>query len=737
MRHRCSTPHRILLSLAFLYWAALTGALASSSDPGWPRTYSDGQAEITVYQPQIEAWLDFKHLKGRCAFALRAARSQEPVYGTFRFEGDTLTDADRRLVLIRNVRATDLRFPGGSESAAAEWRETTRRLLPKDALVVALDRILAYVKANEAPRIEARVLSDPPPIFVRTQPAVLVIVDGEPVMAAIDGTSLSRVLNTNWELVRSRKSGQYYLRHEQQWLVASDLEANYEIAASVPADLLRLPAPAQQSNPSTSSSAPSAAPKVIIAKRPSELIVLRGAPELAPLAGTELSWVANSSSDLFFHNGTRSYYFLASGRWFRASSLNGPWQFASSTLPEDFRRIPATHPRGHVLASVPGTREAEDAVLLAAIPRTVAINRGLAKADVQYVGHPQFVSIATTRVAYAKNTQSDVFRVGTLYYLCFQGVWFVSSAPSGPWEATGKVPQEIYSIPESSPKYNVTYVKVYESTPTTIVFGYTPGYYGAYVAGGVVVWGTGYYYPPYVAVGVAPVYWGVGCYTYGADAWYNLATGTFARGAAVYGPYGGYGAAAAYNPRTGTYAQGAAIWGPNGGAAAARTYNPATGAASAGYHAAGPYGSWGEGAVTNGSNWARGGYQSTSRGTVAAGETSAGGAGVAIQGAGGNSGYLARSGSGDVYAGANGNVYKREDGQWYRNQNGSWNTVDRSTTDAQRQQAAARDHGSRNAQASERWRGSGASAPQVSAPQASAPHPRGGGSRPQFQGRRR
>jgi hypothetical protein len=37
--------------------------------------------------------------------------------------------------------------------------------------------------------------------------------------------------------------------------------------------------------------------------------------------------------------------------------------------------------------------------------------------------------------------------------------------------------------------------------------------------------------------------------------------------------------------------------------------------------AANPYGSWGEGVVTSGSDWARCGYQSTSRGTVAAGQT--------------------------------------------------------------------------------------------------------------------
>ena len=246
--------------------------------------------------------------------------------------------------------------------------------------------------------------------------------------------------------------------------------------------------------------------------------------------------------------------FWRRARWFRANELKGPWNYATPTLPADFMKIPSGHPRAHVLASVPGTREAEDALLLAAIPRTAEINRKAAHAEVQYVGAPQFTPIPNTSVSYARNTPNDVLRIGDHYYLCLQGVWFFSGSPQGPWQAADRVPPEIYSIPESSPKYNVTYVRIYNTTPDTIVYGYTPGYYGAFVAGGAVVWGTGYYYPPYVAVGVAtvPVYWGASCYTYGASAWYNPATGGYSRGSAVYGPYGGYGAASAYNPRTGT-----------------------------------------------------------------------------------------------------------------------------------------------------------------------------------------
>ena len=38
-----------------------------------------------------------------------------------------------------------------------------------------------------------------------------------------------------------------------------------------------------------------------------------------------------------------------------------------------------------------------------------------------------------------------------MYYMCFQGVWFMAKSPTGPWEVTGSVPGQIYEIPVSSP----------------------------------------------------------------------------------------------------------------------------------------------------------------------------------------------------------------------------------------------------------------------------------------------
>src|SRR5262249_21311908 len=141
-------------------------AQSAPADLGWPRFYSSASADVVVYQPQVDAWKDFKSLTGRCAFALTVARGRDPIYGTFRFEADSLVDADRRVVLLRNIREFDMRFPSAPGGASAEWSELTRRILPSDALVISLDRVLAFVHAAEVPRKEAHVLTEAPPIFV-------------------------------------------------------------------------------------------------------------------------------------------------------------------------------------------------------------------------------------------------------------------------------------------------------------------------------------------------------------------------------------------------------------------------------------------------------------------------------------------------------------------------------------------------------------------------------------------
>jgi len=254
-----------------------------------------------------------------------------------------------------------------------------------------------------------------------------------------------------------------------------------------------------------------------------------------------------------------------------------------------------------------------------------------------------------------------------MYYMCYQGIWFVSKKPAGEWLVATSVPKEIYDIPPSSPAYNVTYVTVQQANPTDtyVTCSYAAGYTGLMVAWGVAVYGSGWYYPPYAFYGPRPIYYGYPM-TYGFGAWYNPYTGAYGRGARVYGPYGGAGMGAAYNPRTGTYARGAAAYGPYGSRATAQAYNPRTGTAASTRQGSNVYGNWGTSAVKRGDSWAQTAHRTDYRtGTTTSGaRTSNGGAAVRRTGPEGSGGAV-RTGSGDVYAGRDGNVYKKgSDGSW-------------------------------------------------------------------------
>mgnify|MGYP000208119906 CR=1 FL=1 len=53
------------------------------------------------------------------------------------------------------------------------------------------------------------------------------------------------------------------------------------------------------------------------------------------VTGTKLLWVDNTDSDLFLSSDSSMFYYLVSGRWFRAASLDGPWSFATLDLPDE------------------------------------------------------------------------------------------------------------------------------------------------------------------------------------------------------------------------------------------------------------------------------------------------------------------------------------------------------------------------------------------------------------------
>jgi hypothetical protein len=333
---------------------------------------------------------------------------------------------------------------------------------------------------------------------------------------------------------------------------------------------------------------------------------------------------------------------------------------------------------------------------------------------VAYQGEPKFDAVASTSVSYAVNTDKDVIKFGDLYYLCFQGVWFMSRNAAGPWEVCESVPKEIYSIPASSPVHNVTYVTVVEDDDDDewVTFAAVAAYTGVMIAWGCAVWGSGWYYPPYWGMGGMYPWYYPHYPSYGYGAWYNPWSGAYGRSAVAYGPYGGAGVSARYNPRTGTYSRGAAAWGPGGARGYGQAYNPRTGAYGQTRQGSNVYGSWGTTSVQRGDQWAQTSRYTNNRtgNTTRVTQGSGGGTAVTRRGPGADSGAV-RTGSGDVYAGRDGNVYRRQGDGWQKYDNGGWNNVSRPENAPARDGSSAAAAGTRDAATRDR---SGVAGPSAS-----------------------
>ena len=675
----------------------------AAPDQLWPRTLSKNGATVTVYQPQAISWPDREKLTARAAVEIKPKGQNKPLLGTVELSMSTSTDAG--IVHLSDAQLLATHFPALDTQQAATLEAKLRAALPEiDLRPVPLSAVL--LSLEQSPEAPVAVKNDPPTIYYASTPASLVVFDGEPVLAPAGKGGLSFAVNTNWNVFAY--NGIWYLLNGSQWFSGAAAAGPYTEVARLPDIFKTLPddanfAAVHKAMPPRPPAPGYLAPALFVSTHPAEIIVTAGKPDLQPVQGTQLQRVANTGNALFFYPPQQRFFVLLSGRWFSATDLAGPWHYATDALPPDFSQIPPSSPAAAVLVSVPDTPQAQDAVLKAQIPTTATLARNTARITVVYAGPPKFEPVAGTPILRAVNTSIVVLKIEGKFYACENGAWFVAAAPSGPWLLADTIPKIIKTIPPTSPVYPVTYVDIYATTPTTVTYGYTAGYLMGYVSAGVLVYGTGYYYPPYVVPGLVPIYYPYP-YSYTGHVYYNASTGAWARGGTIYGPYNTATGGRYYNPSTGAWAQGGAVYGPNGGVGAFSAYNPSTGsyahgsaswsngygtANASGYNARtgvsastnqnwNPYGRWGSSTISGPNQTVNTQSRSNANGSAGSFNSSTGAKGAGYHNSvTGSSGGAVKTANGDVYAGRDGNVYKHSDSGWSKYNNGSWNAVQR------------------------------------------------------------
>src|SRR5947208_3594956 len=705
--------------------ATTTTGSDQSSDPGWPRERYQNGTRLIIYQPQVDDWKNFQDLSWRMAVSF-TPKSGKEVVGVVEMKGNTDVENVQNVAVITNPQVTSTYFPSLDQATKEKMEQLFKSFVPS-TVSISLHRLIASVPKQEA-AAGVQLNNEPPRIFVGYRPSILLSVDGEPSLSEVPNTNLKFVVNTQWPLFFDNTTSSYYLAVGQQWLTTNNLDGQWSPTKKLPQDMSKVAQDTQWSALKKIVPPPAKSggvtPAVFYSNKPAEVILFDGQPVYAQIPDTQLEYATNTNSVVFVFTPTQQFYYLTAGRWFSAMDLQGPWTYATPDLPADFAKIPLNSPASAILASVPGTDEAKDAVLLAQVPTTITVKpaEAQAKVKVEYGGEPKFEPIKGTSMSYATNTQDKVIKVGDVYYLCLQGVWFMSANAQGPWTTATSVPQEIYTIPPSSPVYNVTYVTQTTNSDGTVQASYTAGYLGAFVlgaaTGAIIANGSGYWWPPYTYGGYYPY-----AATYGGAYWgtahYNSATGAYGWSQTAYGPYGSATRGAAYNPYTGTAARGATVSTPYGSRSAAQAYNPYTGTYAQTRQGSSPTAQWGSSYVSRGNQSATMGHYSTANGTVAGAEGSQGGKVAASSTKWGNT-AAAKTSSGNMYAGHDGNVYKNTGNGWQKYDNGSWNSMSsakpnwqqaessqqRSSTESSKQRSSASSGDNRSSESSSSRSGS-------------------------------
>ena len=202
-----------------------------------------------------------------------------------------------------------------------------------------------------------KALSNVPAVIVSTQPAELIVTDGEPKYSPISGTKLMQISNTEGPVFYFPEESNNYYLVAGRWFRAPKLDGPWTAATlDLPGDFANIPADhelayVRASVPKTEEAMDAillaSVPRTAKVKKNGTTVdvTYEGAPKFEPIPQTQVSFAVNSPNQVFLV-GSR-YYCCYQGIWFDASSVNGPWVVCTS-VPQEIYAIPADHPTHNV-----------------------------------------------------------------------------------------------------------------------------------------------------------------------------------------------------------------------------------------------------------------------------------------------------------------------------------------------------------------------------------------------------
>jgi hypothetical protein len=188
-------------------------------------------------------------------------------------------------------------------------------------------------------------------------------------------------------------------------------------------------------------------PVFIYTTSPSVLIMIDGEPKFQDIKDTDLKHVANTGYVIFENKSDRQFYLFGGEIWYTAPQIKGPWQ-VTKNVPKDVKKLLDQNKEAAKNAGKVETtgKETPPAIVVATVPTEL----------IQTKGEPQWKKYDSVDISieYADNSEDNLFRVGSVFYVLKSGRWFQSSSLNAGWKflPVEQLPKEFAMIPSGSPK---------------------------------------------------------------------------------------------------------------------------------------------------------------------------------------------------------------------------------------------------------------------------------------------
>ena len=194
-----------------------------------------------------------------------------------------------------------------------------------------------------------------PNVVVTTEPAELIVAEGEPEYSVIAGTDLLYMSNTPNDVFMDVRSKQYYTVLAGRWYRSSSLTDGawtYVPSQKLPATFYQIPASSEKGHVLTFIADTKQADEAVMeAQIPQTAVIKRsdaradviydGPPKFEQVRGTSVDYAVNTSSQVL--RVRDKYYACQQAVWFVSDSPTGPWA-VSDSRPEEVNSIPPDSP---------------------------------------------------------------------------------------------------------------------------------------------------------------------------------------------------------------------------------------------------------------------------------------------------------------------------------------------------------------------------------------------------------